>query len=261
VRPAGPPGYPAPHVRRPGPGEQPPPRPRPRPGTPDTSPGQFEGGYAQVIRGTDVPARPAGPARPGSPPRPARSARQAGDAPADVYVYRDPDLVTDSGEENSAAYWYDPPKEEEPAPAPTATRGPFEPLVPSGGRPADQAPPPAFGTAAPDPAGAAEPQEGRDAPGAGGQEDTAHSRARKLDQIKDLYLTAEAIGEQNVDKHFDELLARQRALISDYFQQSPPAEPAAAEPGRAEPAADPGQPEPPQGAEGAEVAAEQPRAW
>ena len=42
-------------------------------------------------------------------------------------------------------------------------------------------------------------------------------RIRKLEQLKDLYLTAQAIGEQNVDKHFDQLMAQQRQLISDYF--------------------------------------------
>ena len=40
----------------------------------------------------------------------------------------------------------------------------------------------------------------------------------KLEKIKDLYLTVEAIGDDNVDKHFDELLQRQRELISDYFK-------------------------------------------
>ena len=63
--------------------------------------------------------------------------------------------------------------------------------------------------------------------------ESAYDRARKLEQIKDLYLTAEAIGEANVDKHFDQLLAQQRELISDYFRQPGPAGPAAgAQPGR-----------------------------
>jgi ABC-type transporter MlaC component len=44
--------------------------------------------------------------------------------------------------------------------------------------------------------------------------------AAKLDQIKDLYLTAEAIGEDGVGKHFDQLSQRQRELIKDYFEQS-----------------------------------------
>ena len=79
-----------------------------------------------------------------------------------------------------------------------------------------------------------------------------HDRARKLEQIKDLYLTAEAIGEANVDKHFDQLLAQQRELIGEYFRQPGPAGPAAAggpPPGPADPS------------EGARLAADQPRAW
>ena len=114
--------------------------------------------------------------------------------------------------------------------------------------------------AAPD---AAHPDE---APRADGPEDTAHAHARKLEQIKDLYLTAEAIGEANVDKHFDQLLAQQRELISEYFKQSNAARPrrggrsrADADPG------DPGDPGPiggPAGApESARVAADQPRIW
>ena len=82
---------------------------------------------------------------------------------------------------------------------------------------------------------------------------TRSTRARR---IKDFYLTAEAIGEQNVDKHFDQLLAQQRELISDYFGQS-----AAAEPGVAGPSdggAAGGHSGPP---EGAVVRAEPPRAW
>ena len=82
------------------------------------------------------------------------------------------------------------------------TRGPFEPLVSS------TAPPGAGRHAAPDAAG-------HDGPG-----ERAHEQAQRLDQIKDFYLTAEAIGEQNVDKHFDELLAQQRELISEYFKTS-----------------------------------------
>ena len=42
----------------------------------------------------------------------------------------------------------------------------------------------------------------------------------KLEKIRDLYLTVEAIGDDNVDKHFDELLQRQRELISDYFKET-----------------------------------------
>ena len=43
--------------------------------------------------------------------------------------------------------------------------------------------------------------------------------AAKLDQIKDLYLTAEAIGEDALGKHFEQVSDRQRQLIREYFDQ------------------------------------------
>jgi hypothetical protein len=50
---------------------------------------------------------------------------------------------------------------------------------------------------------------------------SGHSASEeKLEQIKDLYMTVEAIGDDNVDKHFDELLQRQRELISEYFKET-----------------------------------------
>jgi len=42
--------------------------------------------------------------------------------------------------------------------------------------------------------------------------------AAKMDQIKDLYLTAEAIGEDALDKHFELVSDRQRQLIREYFR-------------------------------------------
>jgi hypothetical protein len=42
----------------------------------------------------------------------------------------------------------------------------------------------------------------------------------KLEQIKDLYMTAEAIGEDALVKHFDQLSQRQRSLIREFFEQS-----------------------------------------
>jgi hypothetical protein len=108
-------------------------------------------------------------------------------------------------------------------------------------------------------------------------DDAGRARARKLEQLKDLYLTAEAIGEQNVDKHFDQLLAQQRELISDYFRQSTGATPTGATPTAATPTgATPAEtaPRAPQALAGprdgraaddtepgAGVAAERPRAW
>jgi hypothetical protein len=74
----------------------------------------------------------------------------------------------------------------------------------------------------------------------------------------------------NVDKHFDHLLAQQRELIGDYFKQSGAAMPAAQAEKQAEKQADaepgdPGEAGPVGGpggaAEGAHVAADQPRVW
>jgi hypothetical protein len=158
---------------------------------------------------------------------------------------------------------------------PQETRGPFEPLVSSADPPGTT---PRFSTslddaepAAPDPAHS---DEASGAAADDGQEDTAHAHARKLEQIKDLYLTAEAIGEANVDKHFDHLLAQQRELISDYFKHSSaarpaggPADQAGTEPGGAagQAGAEPGDPGdaggPANVPESARVAADQPRVW
>jgi hypothetical protein len=44
----------------------------------------------------------------------------------------------------------------------------------------------------------------------------------KLEQIKDLYLTAEAIGEDALDKHFEQVSQRQRELIREFFERSGP---------------------------------------
>ena len=65
-----------------------------------------------------------------------------------------------------------------------------------------------------------------------------------------------------MDKHFDQILAQQRELISDFFRQSAAAQPDLAGPhdGRAAgaDAAPPGPATPP---EGVSVRAEPPRAW
>jgi hypothetical protein len=52
------------------------------------------------------------------------------------------------------------------------------------------------------------------------QEAEAMTRAAgaKLEQIKELYLTAEAIGEDALVRHFDEVSQRQRDLIREYFK-------------------------------------------
>ena len=226
------------------------------------------GGYAPVIRATDHPVPPASAGRTGRTARPGGS-----DGPPDdeMYVYRDPSaragyLADQRAQERDVAYWYDLSAE----PGVTEreeTRGPFEPLLPSSGPPSRAA---RHQPSEPDammatPAGLAghaqQPQPG--AAGDEGLEEPAHAQARKLEQIKDLYLTAEAIGEENVDKHFDQLLAQQRELISEYFRQSAAARHADGLPAQA--AANPIEPRQHGGQvgtpEGAGVAAEPPSAW
>jgi hypothetical protein len=44
--------------------------------------------------------------------------------------------------------------------------------------------------------------------------------AGALGLLRDLYQTAETVSPASLDKHFDELLERQRRLISDYFNES-----------------------------------------
>jgi hypothetical protein len=139
-----------------------------------------------------------------------------------VFVYRDPSTQSaappagsparDPAEQDTA-YWYDL-LSEGTAFRPEETRGPFDPLQSSSGT-SSQPGAAATGT---EPAGTG--------PGQAPSGDAAQARARKLEQLKDLYLTAEAIGEENVDKHFDQLLAQQRELISEYFRQSAMARPA-----------------------------------
>ncbi len=44
--------------------------------------------------------------------------------------------------------------------------------------------------------------------------------AGTLGQIRDLYQTAETVSQDSLDRHFDQLLERQRELISEYFKES-----------------------------------------
>lgn len=136
-----------------------------------------------------------------------------------MFVYRDsdddhhdyPEPDAEAAAEREAAYWYGPAAAvtAEPEPA-EPVRGPFEPLRHFDAGVADSAMTAEPGVAAPQSPDLADADEG----------ESSDQRARKLEQIKDFYLTAEAIGEENVDKHFDQLLAQQRELISEYFKQS-----------------------------------------
>jgi hypothetical protein len=80
-------------------------------------------------------------------------------------------------------------------------RGPFEPAHVE----------PLAGVAAPAVAEPAEPAE-----------KLTRAAAQKLDEIKDLLITAEAIGEANLDRHFDRVSQRQRELIREFFEKAIP---------------------------------------
>jgi len=256
---------------------------------------QFDGGYAHVIRAADNPVRPASHAQPANPAQPAGFGSAVDDADvvddAEVYVYRDTSepsgppaaaaaaAAEPVADERDASYWYDLSGEDR-SPVPAETRGPFEPLMSSSRPPSDPASPPSSSAQGPGgpgatAKGAADKLVEPDVAGDHGDENSAHEHARKLEQIKDFYLTAEAIGEQNVDKHFDQLLAQQRDLISEYFKQSDAGDglaargetqgetqagaPAGADPARLDGPRAPGlQPDAPPGAS---VAADQPRVW
>ncbi len=51
----------------------------------------------------------------------------------------------------------------------------------------------------------------------------ADAASESLEQIKDLYLTAEAIGEEALGTHFEQVSQRQRELIEEFFGRSHPA--------------------------------------
>ena len=57
-------------------------------------------------------------------------------------------------------------------------------------------------------------------PAGAGDDDPIGGGTKALDQIKDFYLTAEAIGPENLDRHIGELLERQRQLITEYFKEA-----------------------------------------
>jgi hypothetical protein len=203
-----------------------------------------------------------------------RPAGSASPPDQDVYVYRDisdpvPKPSARHAAADDAAYWYDL-LAEDPAPQHEEARGPFEPLLSSSGTSSET--PSGTSSAPAGPAsqqlGAAQAQRPPDAGRDEHLETPERARARKLEQLKDLYLTAEAIGEQNVDKHFDQLLAQQRELISEYFRQSPAAQPGGTSPRHRR--ADQTEPEhqqtgatggPATPPEGASIRAEPPRAW
>jgi hypothetical protein len=97
-----------------------------------------------------------------------------------------------------------------------AARGPFEPL-----RSADTDCEPAGGTedgdGRPDDAAAETPED--DNLDFLSLDTQADPEAGPLGQVKDLYLAAGGVSEDRLERHFDQLLERQRKLISDYFKE------------------------------------------
>jgi hypothetical protein len=107
-------------------------------------------------------------------------------------------------------------------PSSSSPAEPAQPAVPDGpgerdelGQPGTSGPAAAFS-----PAGTAEDTDAATEPRATLAPAPPGASAEKLEKIKDLYLTVEAIGDDNVGKHFDELMTRQRELISDYFRET-----------------------------------------
>jgi hypothetical protein len=100
-----------------------------------------------------------------------------------------------------------------PATTPQRIRGPFEPVkkIAAPSPPASAGSPPA-----PQSASSAAATPVAEAAGS----DVWTPATAKMDQIKDLYLTAEAIGEQALDQHFQQVSERQRQLIREYFDQA-----------------------------------------
>jgi hypothetical protein len=102
--------------------------------------------------------------------------------PADVFVYRDPGGPDEAEERRVTG---------------ETARGPFEPMMKSG-----------------------EITHGDASAVRADNQDVPEPTGRPLEMIRDFYATAEAIGDDNVDRHFDELRQRQRELISEYFKES-----------------------------------------
>jgi hypothetical protein len=96
------------------------------------------------------------------------------------------------------------------APDHQAVRGPFEPLVEHDRQPS--------GAAADHPVTDA---DGRPYEFPGLDDDApAGSADAALDRLKELHRTAAAVAPQSLDAHFDQLLERQRRLISEYINES-----------------------------------------
>jgi hypothetical protein len=68
---------------------------------------------------------------------------------------------------------------------------------------------------------------------------SADPDAAALDQIKDLYDKAETVSQAGLDRHFEQLLERQRQLISEYFNEPGSLDLAPSDPSAPDPAEPP----------------------
>jgi hypothetical protein len=130
---------------------------------------------------------PAGPTARAGPAGPAETVRSAAPPSTAAQSETRAPLRTGPAEEN-----------------PHVVRGPFEPLVEAGGPTARPSEPEAADDEFP----------GLADDGPVGSADAA------LERLKALHLTAAAVEPQSLDAHFDQLLARQRKLISEYLGQA-----------------------------------------
>lgn len=199
------------------------------------------GSYAYVIReeGQSAPRSPRTPQAPQMPQAPRQHQAPAPDGrpraarpPADPGVAYGPD---DPAYGPPGPEWYareEAARRQEIEEENQHARGPFEPLPPDHVVPE----PPVFdsyedevGSAAPRgyqyqdfPAEAAVSEADREVDiTLAGQGD-----GPPLERIKDLYMTAETIGDSRLDEHFEQLLDKQRQLIREYFTESGSRKPA-----------------------------------
>ena len=160
-----------------------------------------------VILGDQPPEKqqPAEPAVAATAATATRVPRRAGSVP--------PPESTDQNRETGQS---DPARSAPSQPPVQRVRGPFEP--PAKSDPVENG--------APTPASAAEPgpadPDARTIMSQATRASVWSPATAKMDQIKDLYLTAEAIGEDALDKHFEQVSDRQRQLIREYFDGNVP---------------------------------------
>jgi hypothetical protein len=157
-----------------------------------------------------------GPAAPAPPAPPAAAATGTGAEPraCEEAVAYGPD---DPAYGPPTADWYqraDEARQREVQEELPQSRGPFEPLPPD--HEVTEPPPPSSFPAGAQPADTSQADDQDD------QEDDLDvalvgQGTGPLARIKDLYATAESIGERRLDRHFEQLLERQRQLIGDYF--------------------------------------------